>query len=605
MWLKKLTWQLFVGYLCIMIMPLIVASWYTSRLFRNSFVDQMVLSEKKSAFLLGNDVAGLLAKNDQGGVDSLCKKLSRDIGMRITVVIPSGKVIGDSDRDPDSMENHAYRPEIMTALKGGVGSSQRFSTTLHKKMLYVATPVMKHGALCAVIRTSVPLDTVSAEIHAYYRKIVLAALFLAIVASLLSFILARRIIVPVQELEEGAKRFSRGEFSEKIHLPGIDELKNLAMALNEMAAQLHARIQTITAQKNEQEAILASMTEAVIAVDSAERVLSVNGAAAELFQVDRALAPGKFLGEIIRNSAVQQFTARVLASVSPIEEDLTLSPLLGDERHDLILQVHGSVLHDADNNPSGAVLVASDVTRLRQLENIRKEFVANVSHELRTPLTAIKGFVETLQNGALESKEDTARFLGIIAAQVDRLGVLVDDLLTLARIEREEEEEAIVLEERPLMPIVNAAIRDYAAAAAVKGISVEVSGEATVSTRVNAAMLEQAVGNLIDNAIKYSEPGKRIEIMVSRENADAIIRVNDQGIGIPHEHIDRIFERFYRVDKARSRKAGGTGLGLSIVKHIAALHNGRVSVISFPGEGSAFSIMLPLSPTTGGSNDRG
>jgi two-component system phosphate regulon sensor histidine kinase PhoR len=262
------------------------------------------------------------------------------------------------------------------------------------------------------------------------------------------------------------------------------------------------------------------------------------------------------------------------------------------------------VLHDGDNHPVGVVLVASDVTRLRQLESIHKEFVANVSHELRTPLTAIKGFVETLQQGALDSRQDAERFLTIIAAQVARLSALVDDLLMLARIEKEEEEHEIALEERPIMQIVNDALRDYTAQAAAKQITVEARGDATIRGFVNPPMLVEAVGNLVDNAIKYSDAGKPVTVTVSRDGGNAVISVVDQGIGIPVEHIGRIFERFYRVDKARSRKAGGTGLGLSIVKHITGLHNGRVSVKSEPGNGSTFSILLPLTQTAGGDDDR-
>jgi two-component system phosphate regulon sensor histidine kinase PhoR len=258
------------------------------------------------------------------------------------------------------------------------------------------------------------------------------------------------------------------------------------------------------------------------------------------------------------------------------------------------------LLFDSDNSVDGAVIVVSNVTRFRQLETMRKEFVANVSHELRTPLTAIKGFVETLQQGALDSKEEAMRFLGIIAAQVDRLGTLVDDLLTLARIEREEETRSITLLDSPLMPVVTSALKDYSTQAASKNISVNLTGDESIRALLDAAMLEQAVGNLIDNAIKYSEPGSSVAVMVRSEGNEAVISVSDQGIGIPAEHLDRIFERFYRVDKARSRKAGGTGLGLSIVKHIASLHNGRVTVQSVPGRGSMFTIALPQQKTADG-----
>jgi two-component system, OmpR family, phosphate regulon sensor histidine kinase PhoR len=601
---KKLSRQLLIGYLSVMVLPLFIASWYTSRLYRNTFIDQIVISEKKNAYLVGADLTALLVAGNNRGIDSLCKWLSRDIDMRITIIAPSGKVIGDSERDPDSMENHAYRPEIMKALEGNTGTAQRLSTTLKKQMLYVAWPLYNNNTLTAIIRTAVPLDTISTALRVYYGKIVMVALILAMFALMISFLFTSRVTLPVRELEAGAKRFASGDFSNKIPLPDIDELKNLGVALNDMAGQLHSRIQTITARKNEQEAILASMSEVVVAADGSGRVLLINQAAADLFGVERSAASGKLFGEIIRNSALQKITDRIFQSGNPVEEDVIYSSLTNNERRDVVLRVNGTVLHDADNRPAGVVLVASDVTRLRKLETIHKEFVANVSHELRTPLTAIKGFVETLQQGAIESRDDAKRFLDIISAQVVRLGTLVDDLLMLARIEKEEEDQLLAFEEQPIMPIVNEALRDYTAQAAAKRITVEASGDGALGARVNAAMLLEAVGNLIDNAIKYSEAGKNVLVSVNRERNGAVISVADQGIGIPAEHINRIFERFYRVDKARSRKAGGTGLGLSIVKHIAGLHNGRVSVQSEPGKGSVFSILLPLTQTSEGNNDR-
>jgi two-component system phosphate regulon sensor histidine kinase PhoR len=594
MWHGKLTWRLLFGHLAVMILPLLIATWYTSSLYRSAFIRQIETGEKRNAYLVARNVVVLLKNKDTVQVNLLCHELSHELDMRITVILPSGKVIGDSHNDPASMENHSYRPEIMEANNGTIGISERYSTTLHKRMKYLAIPAQNDGAIVAVVRTAIPAVSIANALNAYYGKIVLAFLIMVVVAVLLSVLLGRGITRPIKELERGAERFSRGELSTKVTVPGIDELKHLSIALNDMAMQLDNRIRTITSQRNEQEAILSSMSEGVIAVDASERILAINAAAADLFTIEGQAVHSRYFGEVIRNSTAQRFIRRILENQTALEEDITLQASDGERRRELILQIHGTLLRDSGNTVTGAVIVASNVTRLRQFETMRKEFVANVSHELRTPLTAIKGFVETLQQGALDSKEEATRFLNIIAAQVDRLGVLVDDLLTLARIEREEETGSINLADSLLMPVVRSALRDYSAQAASKNIFVNLTGDGSIRAPLDPAMLEQAVGNLIDNAIKYSETGSSVAVSVGSEGNDALISVSDQGIGIPAEHLDRIFERFYRVDKARSRKAGGTGLGLSIVKHIAVLHNGRVTVRSVPGKGSTFTILLPL-----------
>lgn len=606
MWRKKITPRLLFGYLCVIVLPLMVASWYTSALYKKFYIGQIISSEKKNAYLVGGDIVPLLAATDYAHIDTLCKRLSRDIGMRITVVLPSGRVIGDSDRNPDSLENHRYRPEIMEALDSVnpgqpvVGSASRYSTTLRQKMLYVAVPVRLAGNTAAVVRTAVSLESVSASLYEYYGRIAIVGLAMALIAILLSWILARRIIAPVRDLKNGAERFARGDLTSRIELPEIDELRHLAGALNEMGSQLDARIKSITAQRNEQEAILASMSEGVIAIDDAEHVLSVNKAAAALFAVDAHSAPGRLLGEVLRNTMFLQFARKILGSTEASEEDIVVPTLFDGSAGDRILQLHGSVLRNGEGRCIGAVLVASDVTRLRRLETMRKEFVANVSHELRTPLTTIKGFVETLLAGAIDSREEAVRFLTIISGQAERLTSLVEDLLTLALIEREEETRSPALETRAVIEVVNAAIRDQASHAASKSITVTPVGDPSVTARLNAPLLEQAIGNLIDNAIKYSESDREITVTASRDNGSIAIAVKDRGIGIPREHLDRIFERFYRVDKARSRKMGGTGLGLAIVKHIAGLHGGRCAVESEPGKGSTFTITFPVTGTKNG-----
>jgi two-component system, OmpR family, phosphate regulon sensor histidine kinase PhoR len=593
---KKLIWRLLFGYLGVMLLPLLVASWYTSNLYNKFYTGHAVTAETAHAYLIGKDLMPFLLTGDYKRVDSLCKQLAHNIGIRITVVLPSGKVIGDSEKDPDSMENHSYRPEIREAIRGITGVSKRVSTTLNKSMMYVASPIKNGDSLIAVVRTSVPLSSINAALGQYHHRILFAALIMAVVAALLSFAFVRRITRPVRELEQGAQRFAQGDFSGKIGLPAIEELQHLASALNDMAQQIRQRIETITRQRNEQEAILASMAEGVIAVDAGEQVLSVNEAAAGLFGIDREHAAGKFLSETIRNSAVQGFVKKVLVSSQPVESDITLPPMIGvkNGNHGRFLQMHGTILRDGSGTTIGALLVASDVTRLRQLENVRKEFVANVSHELRTPLTTIKGFVETLQSGALENKEDATRFLSIISEQVNRLNELLEDLLSLAVIEREEETRTLVFSQHSILETAQAAVKNYEHPASLKNITLHVSGDAGCTAKINRPLIEQAIGNLVDNAIKYSEPQRAVSIEVSCLDREIVIAVKDQGIGISPEHRERLFERFYRVDKARSRKAGGTGLGLAIVKHIITTHGGHVTVESEPGKGSIFSIIIPV-----------
>jgi two-component system, OmpR family, phosphate regulon sensor histidine kinase PhoR len=593
MWRKKLTWQLLIGSLGVVLLPLLIASLYTSRLYKNFYLEHLVETGKVTASLISEDIRPLVIAGDYKKIDSLCKRIAYDIKMRITVILPSGTVIGDSEKDPTAMENHRYRPEVIEAIMGRVGTAQRLSTTLREPMMYIASPVIDNSTTVCLIRTAVPLSAITAALDEYYKRIAIAALLMAFFAFCLSYILALHFIRPIREIKEGAERFARGDLAAKINIPTIDELRHVAVALNEMATQLNLRIQTITNQRNEQEAILGSMSEGVVAIDAQDKIFSVNASAATLFGIDRAAAPGKLFNECVRNSALQRFVRSVLDSGKTIENDVTLSST-EDRRNDRFLQVHGTVLRDAENCCIGVLLVASDVTRLRVLENIRKDFVANVSHELRTPLTAIKGFVETLSAGAIDSREEATRFLGIIASQVDRLSSLIDDLLTLAVIEREEEEASLVFETCKLSEIVKAAVHDHEAPAAAKRIAVTENIDPSITVRINIPLFEQAVGNLIDNAIKYSESGKSVEVaVIKRENGEVAVAVSDHGIGIAGEHLTRIFERFYRVDKARSRKLGGTGLGLAIVKHITALHGGRTTVESIPGKGSTFSIIIP------------
>lgn len=362
----------------------------------------------------------------------------------------------------------------------------------------------------------------------------------------------------------------------------------LAHSMNDMAEQLEQRIQTIISQENERQAVLASMDEGVLAVDQGGTILNLNDAGGKLLGVEPTKVRGRIVHEVIRKSNLLEFVERTLASHAAVEEDFELR---GPENR--WLRAHGTVLHDSQKRNMGALIVLHDVTRLRHLENVRRDFVANVSHELRTPITSIKGFVETLLHENLEDRENSLRFLQIVLRQVNRLDEIIQDLLTLSRVERGTEEQTIELESEPLAGVLRSAVEMCEKKAADKQIAVEVVCPDELAAPINGPLLEQAVVNLVDNAIKYSEPHATVRVVGSEQSGDVIIRVQDEGCGIEAKHLPRLFERFYRVDRARSRELGGTGLGLAIVKHIVAAHKGSVWVESTIGRGSTFTIRLP------------
>jgi two-component system phosphate regulon sensor histidine kinase PhoR len=496
--------------------------------------------------------------------------------------------LGDSDEDPQKMENHAGRPEVKVALLGNRGVYTRYSDTLQQEMMYVAVPLERNGEIVGVVRTSIPVSEIDATLGTIYSKIALAGLFLILLAAVASLYVARRISQPIEEMKRGAQRFAEGNFSRKLLVPNSEELGSLADVLNHMAKQLDEKIRMITQQRNELETILSAMREGVLAVDSEERVLTFNQAAGLFLGIDLSSAKGLAIQEVIRNADIQRFLAGILTGEGPVEGEIVLH---GPENK--FLQLSGTVLHDIGGDKIGALVVLNDITRLRQLENVRREFVANVSHELKTPITSIKGYVETLQGGALGDKKNVQKFLEIVAKQSDHLNAIVDDLLSLSRLEQGAERGEIQLSEEYLRGILEAAAGDYALKAREREIKLSVNCDDEIMVKANSRLLIQAIGNLLDNAIKYSDPGTTVEVEAAGNTDGVVIRVIDHGCGIAPEHLPRLFERFYRVDKGRSRELGGTGLGLAIVKHIAQAHGGHVRVESTLGKGSIFTLHLP------------
>lgn len=411
-----------------------------------------------------------------------------------------------------------------------------------------------------------------------------------VVAFIAAYFVTRPVRQAFDDLRQAADDVTAGRYQRRIYAPDIAEAAALAEAMTRSAAETGRRLDGAQRLNHEQEAVLAGMAEGVLAVDGERRVITLNRSASRLLGVLPVEAIGRSLQEVIRNPELLRQVEQLLTTHIPFEGDLVLRH--ADER---TLQIRGTLLKDSEGRGFGAVFVLLDVTRLRRLENMRRDFAANVSHELRTPITSIKGFVETILDGA--TAEDADRFLRIISRQADRLEAIIDDLLSLSKIEKEAEASDITLKQGRLLDVVTGAAHECELKAEERQVAIEIECPQEAEGRVNSPLLQQAVRNLIENAVKYSDAGGTVRVIVESAEKEICISVVDHGCGIDPEHHDRLFERFYRVDRARSRKLGGTGLGLAIVKHIVLAHRGQVTVSSALGKGSTFTIHLPPLPT--------
>lgn len=591
---RRLLWSLYPSYLLLILVVLLAGTWYTSRALRDFHVGQTLAELQARGRLISERLDEPWSPETGARLDALSKELGRLSTTRITLILPDGRVLADSREDPARMDNHGTRAEVAAALGGREGHIIRYSATLGQEMMYAALPQISGETVVGALRVAIPVTAMSRALHGLYWRLAGVGLGIAAISALLSLFVSRRISRPLEEMTLGAERFARGELGQRLKVTGSLEIAALGTALNRMAAELDERIQARARQNNEMEAVLSSMSEGVIAVDPEERILRINQAAARLLAVTPAQATGRRVLEVARKAELQRFVARVLASHEMEEEDLCLRGPDGER----CLQVRGAPLRDLGGREIGALMVFNDVTRLRRLESVRRDFVANVSHELKTPITAIKGSVETLLGGgALDDAAAAERFLAIVARQSSRLEAIVDDLLALSRIEQDAGAATIPLVPAPVWPVLHAAQQVCQPAADEKQLEIRLFCSSELRGRINAPLLEQALVNLLTNAVKYSPSGGKVVVDAGQLGDQLMIKVQDWGVGIAAEHLPRVFERFYRVDPARSRKLGGTGLGLAIVKHIAQAHGGQVVVHSTPGEGSVFTLILPAAST--------
>ncbi len=518
-------------------------------------------------------------------LEEAVRSLADDAGARLTVIDGDGGVLADSDGDAGEMKNHNQRPEVIQAREQGTGSDARTSDTLGKPMLYVAVRADPAAPGGTIVRAALPLVLVEEQVAALHRVIWTAAAGAGLCAVALSFWLARRTVRPLAELTEAAGLIAEGGYGHKVYASGPDELGALARTFNHMSARLAQQFAQLEEDRQQLRAILSGMVEGVIALGADERILFVNERAARLLEFQAQAAVGRRLWEVVRVRPLQELARRALANPEPHQEELRWnSPALRS------LTVHAARLATA----GGAVLVLHDTTELRRLERMRQDFVANVSHELKTPLSVIKACVETLIDGAADDPGPRSQFLERISDQSDRLYALILDLLSLARIESGEE--AFDIRAVPLGPTVAECLERHRARAEAKRQQLVAEpppdGDG-LAAQVDEEALGQILDNLVENAIKYTPEGSRITVRWRADGGQVRLEVEDNGQGIPEADLPRVFERFYRVDKARSREMGGTGLGLAIVKHLAQAMKGGARAASRVGQGTTFIVSLP------------
>jgi two-component system phosphate regulon sensor histidine kinase PhoR len=553
----------------------LLISFYSFRTVRRHFVDNQAQHLENLAQTLKLLILPLVEEGRNEEINSFIKDFGKKIQTRITIVDGDGVVLADSEEDYRKMENHRYRPEILEALQGKIGKSIRWSDTVRQEMLYVGLPLEKGQKVIGVLRVSLFLKDIQHLLAQIDKDTVRAVVILLLLMVAMAFFVSRGLSRPVKDLIEASRRVAAGNFDVRVYPKTKDEIRDLAENFNYMTAEIRGLFENLARQKEELESILASIQEGLLVLDKDGKVIRANQGLKNIIQNDQV--EGRFYWEVVRSSRFGELITEARGKKHNLQGEFDL--------------LEKDYLASASYLPSPERLVVTvhDLTEMRRLERLKKDFVLNVSHELRTPLTAIKGFVETLE---AEVEEKDKYYLGIIKRNTERLIDIVKDLLLLAELE--EKGISIQTERLDLKLVVQNVLKIFEQKAKEKGLTLELAaGPELPSISADPFAIEQMFINLIDNAVNYTEKGG-VRISLRKGTEAVLIDVEDTGMGIPPEHLDRIFERFYVVDKSRSKKLGGTGLGLAIVKHIVLAHHGEIAVKSLPGQGTTFSVTLPV-----------
>lgn len=581
-----------------------VTSIFNAALSRYFYKYEVENSIKNTAILLTYQIEQLSSISKQINYDKLAKEYAQKLNeqpkssneiffvnsTRITIIDYKGNVLGESDTNKNSMENHLSRKEIQDAIHGQMGIDQRFSETMGLTYVYLALPIPEKQV---VVRVSIPLNNISLINKAFFNYTLIGILVGLLLASFVALRLSHIITDPINEFINTSKEIASGNYKKRVAIKSKDELGQLASTFNEMAEKLDDIICDAMSKNIRVDTVINSMRSAIIAVDDKEKIILINPIACDIFGIQHGPGIiGKGIIDITRNPKINSFISDTVNKNVEITDEIAIYS--SSSNSECIFRVYTSPIKalECESRNSGGIITLHDVTALKKLEQIRTEFVSNVTHELKTPLTSIKGFVETLRSGAIDDPDVAIQFLDIIDIEAERLYMLINDILQLSEIEGMQKDNHI--SEHNLKAIIDEVLILLKAAAEKKNISLIIDVPDNIRIYANKDRIKQMLINLIDNAINYNTENGKVVIHAEKSNGKLIISIKDTGIGIPKAHQVRVFERFYRVDKGRSRNMGGTGLGLSIVKHIVNLYSGDIRIISEPGSGSEFIIQLPI-----------
>ena len=585
------------------VLPVYIVGWGVQYYFIGPFIEKFYIEEAREslaskAYLIQSAIN---IKKSSIRLQDFVNASSELSKIRITIMDTTGKVFADSEEDPSLMENHrtgSKRQEIETAIKSGIGSAQRYSTTINEDMLYVAILVDQESRPI-IIRTSNSMASLSISINEARERIILISIIILLVIIPVVIITSSFITRPLFLIGKAAKQISDGDMLKPVQIPknkffsNTEEISSISIALNEMADELNKRFKMITQEKNEQKDMLNyiniiqySMSEGLIAIDLNNKISTINKAAASYLDLDRKKDIGKKFDDKIKNKSLKKIIKSILKKQRPFTKEIRIGKV-----KKMFFIVNGKMLKNQSSKPVGCLIVMTDVTRLKQLEAMRRVFVANVSHELKTPITSIGGYIETAQGDI--PPETKNEFLEKAIAQNIRLNSIIDDLLRLSRIEAMQDEDTFTLSNQKILPVIEGSVEDIRETIKKYNAKVIVNCANEIYADIDSQLFREAIINLIENAIKYSDVNPEVILNVKEKTENIYIDVKNTGSVIPEKERNKIFNRFYRIDKSRSKKTGGTGLGLAIVKHISIVHNGNIWVNKSDKKSTVFRFTLP------------